>query len=80
MNAGGAGGSGVQRQTAIVGYGDIGFAEASLIPLTSVMGRHDGFGIAVVDLLFDAIGGNTIDAPHRMFEPQLVVRASTGRS
>ncbi|MFF7291449.1 LacI family DNA-binding transcriptional regulator [Microbacterium sp. NPDC008134] len=79
MNALVAGGVDVPRQTAIVGYDDIEFAEASLIPLTSVMGRHDGFGIAVVDLLFDAIGGTAIDAPHRMFEPQLVVRASTGR-
>lgn len=77
------GGIEVPREVAIVGYDDNEFAEASLIPLTSIRGRHEGFGVAVIDLLFDAIAGNDIDDPHRMFEPDLVVRASTegfGRS
>lgn len=71
------GGMRVPADIAIVGYDDNEFAEASLIPLSSVRGRHEGFGVAVVDLLFDAIEGTAIDQPHRMFEPDLVVRAST---
>ncbi|QRY40025.1 substrate-binding domain-containing protein [Microbacterium hominis] len=67
----------VPRQTAIVGYDDNEFAEVSLIPLTSVRGRHEGFGIAVVDALFDAIEGRSAADPHRMFQPDLVARAST---
>lgn len=67
----------VPCQTAIVGYDDNEFAEVSLIPLTSVRGRHEGFGIAVVDALFDAIAGRSAADPHRMFQPDLVVRAST---
>jgi LacI family transcriptional regulator len=80
MNALVAGGVDVPGKTSIVGYDDIEFAEASLIPLTTVKGRHEGFGIAVVDLLFDTIGGRVIDEPRRVFEPELVVRASTRRS
>jgi LacI family transcriptional regulator len=71
------GGVSVPREAAIVGYDDNEFAEASLIPLSSVQGRHDGYGAAVVDMLFDEIEGNRIDEPHRMFEPSLVARAST---
>lgn len=71
------GGISVPRDLAIVGYDDNEFAEASLIPLTSIRGRHEGFGIAVVDLLFDAIERREITEPHRMFEPDLVIRAST---
>lgn len=71
------GGVSVPREIAIVGYDDNEFAEASLIPLSTVQGRHEGFGVAVVDLLFDEIEGNDIDEPHRMFEPSLVARAST---
>lgn len=71
------GGVAVPRDLAIVGYDDNEFAEASLIPLSSMRGRHEGFGVAVVDLLFDAIEGTHIAEPHRMFEPDLVERAST---
>ena len=71
------GGVEVPRDLAIIGYDDTAFAEGSVIPLTSVRGRHDGYGIAVVDLLFDAIERREIDEPHRVFTPDLVIRAST---
>lgn len=71
------GGIAVPRDVAIVGYDDNEFAEASLIPLTSVRARHDGLAVAVVDLLFDAIEQNEIAEPHRLFEPELVIRSST---
>jgi len=71
------GGVRVPQEAAIIGYDDTAFAEGSLIPLTSVRGRHDGYGTAVVDLLFDVIEGRAIDDPHRVFAPDLVIRAST---
>ncbi|WES63132.1 substrate-binding domain-containing protein [Microbacter sp. GSS18] len=71
------GGVSVPQDVAIVGYDDNEFAEASLIPLSTVRGRHELFGVAVVDVLFDAIEGAAIDDPHRMFDPTLVPRAST---
>jgi len=67
----------VPDELAIVGYDDIEFGEASLIPLSSVRGRHSDFGAVAVDLLVRAITGGAIDEPHRVFEPALVVRRSS---
>ncbi|UFU02866.1 LacI family transcriptional regulator [Ruania suaedae] len=71
------GGVRVPEDVAIVGYDDNEFAEASLIPLTSVRGRHEEFGRSMIDLLFEAIAGEFSGQVHRTFEPTLVVRAST---
>jgi LacI family transcriptional regulator len=86
-----AGGVSVPGEVALVGYDDNEFAEASLIPLTSVRARHGDFGAAAVDLLFDAIERQT-DAPaetaaaqrvgtaaQRVFAPELIVRESSRR-
>ena len=43
----------VPRELALVGFDDTQFGEASLIPLSSIRGRHEGFGEAIVDLLFN---------------------------
>ena len=67
----------VPGQIALIGYDDIEFGEASLIPLSSVRAPHEGFGFAAVDLLFDAIAGGEGFVGQRVFEPELVVRAST---
>lgn len=71
------GGVDVPGEIAIAGYDDIEFASASLIPLTTVKGRHSDFGIAVVDLLAEVMSGEPVAEPHRIFTPELVVRAST---
>jgi LacI family transcriptional regulator len=71
------GGVRVPQDMAVIGYDDTAFAEGSVIPLTSVRGRHDGYGVAVVDMLFDVIEHRDIDTPHRVFSPDLIVRAST---
>ncbi|GAB3601574.1 LacI family DNA-binding transcriptional regulator [Microbacterium tumbae] len=69
----------IPRDVAIVGYDDIEFGGASLIPLTSIGGRHADFGTAAVDLLFQEIEGRAIKQRHRLFTPELVVRASSRR-
>ncbi|MBA8815162.1 LacI family transcriptional regulator [Microbacterium halimionae] len=77
LNAVATGGVHVPREMAVVGYDDNEFAEASLIPLTSVRGRHQGFGTAVMDLLFDMIERRPVEDIHRVLEPDLMVRASS---
>jgi LacI family transcriptional regulator len=80
-----AGGVSVPGDLALVGYDDNEFAEASLIPLTSVRARHDDFGAAAVDLLFEAIEhgkGSIADGAtkQRVYEPELIVRESSRRA
>jgi LacI family transcriptional regulator len=72
-----AGGLRVPEDIALAGYDDIEFAAASLVPLTTVKGQHAGFGVAVVDLLAEVMAGRAIAEPHRVFAPELVVRASS---
>jgi len=71
------GGIDVPRELAIVGYDDIEFAEASVIPLTSINSSPGDFGSAAMDLLFKVIDREHPDKPHRVFDPVLVPRAST---
>lgn len=71
------GGVRIPEEVALVGYDDIEFGAASLVPLTSIRGRHADFGTAVVDLLFDEIENKQGGVRHQVFTPELVVRAST---
>ncbi|MFC8680304.1 LacI family DNA-binding transcriptional regulator [Microbacterium ureisolvens] len=73
-----AGGVSVPRDVALVGYDDNEFAEASLIPLTSVRARHEDFGATAVDLLFEAIEHGAV--AQRVYEPELIVRESSRRA
>lgn len=72
-----AGGVSAPRDIAVVGYDDNEFAEASLIPLTSVRAQHADFGATAVDLLFEAIEHGTV--VQRIYEPELIVRESSRR-
>ena len=68
----------VPRDVALIGYDDIEFGESSLIPLTSIRAPHEGFGFAAVDLLVNEMADEPADiAKHMVFQPELVVRAST---
>lgn len=71
------GGVDVPGELALIGYDDIEFGEVSLIPLSTIRGRHASFGTAVVDLLFDEIEGRVGGDRHPVFTPELVVRASS---
>jgi LacI family transcriptional regulator len=67
----------VPGDLAIVGYDDIDFAAAAVVPLSSVRQPRDQLGRAATELLFDEISAG---ASHRhrqiLFEPELVVRRS----
>ncbi len=67
----------VPHDIAIIGYDDIEFGEASLIPLSSIRAPHEDFGVAAVDLLVNAMAGDHEGERHIVFPPELVVRAST---
>ena len=75
-----AGDSGIRvpEEIALVGYDDIEFAGSSLIPLTSIRAPHEGFGFAAVDLLVNEMSPEPDDTLRQVvFQPELVVRAST---
>jgi LacI family transcriptional regulator len=76
----GALGIDVPGEIAVIGYDDIEFAEASVVPLSSVRTRQADFGAAAVNLLAAAWANQP--AGHVVFQPALVPRASTlgGRS
>jgi LacI family transcriptional regulator len=69
----------VPHDIALIGYDDIAFASAAVVPLSSIRQPSELIGYRAVDLLLREAGGGT-DAVHEqvIFPPELVVRASTG--
>jgi LacI family transcriptional regulator len=66
----------VPEDIALIGYDDIDFASAAVVPLSSVRQPSREIGRTAVDLLLRAADGD--DEPHRIeFEPTLVARRST---
>ncbi|WGD37693.1 LacI family DNA-binding transcriptional regulator [Lysinibacter sp. HNR] len=68
----------VPDDIALVGYDDIAFAEAAVVPLSSIRQPSELIGYTAVDLLL-AVAANDPDfAPeHIVFQPELIVREST---
>jgi LacI family transcriptional regulator len=60
----------IPRDVAVVGYDDLYFASELMTPLSSVRQPMRQLGWAAADLLLT-------DHPHSLFEPELVVRASS---
>ncbi|MGO3884983.1 MAG: LacI family DNA-binding transcriptional regulator [Mycetocola sp.] len=70
----------VPDDLAVVGYDDIEFGRSAIVPLTTIRQPHEEFGAAAVDLLLSLSEPGAGEQPEpliRMFEPELVVRAST---
>ncbi len=68
----------VPEAIAIVGYDDIAFAEAAVVPLTSVRQPAQDLGRRAIELLVAQVEhGQGIDLEHVEFTPELVVRQST---
>lgn len=71
-----AGNISVPEDIALVGYDDIDFATSAVVPLSSVRQPSEEIGARAVQLLLQEAEGGS--APEQIvFEPQLIVRAST---
>ncbi len=66
----------IPRDVALVGYDDISFASAAVVPITSVRQPRDEIGRTAVKLLLELIEDPKA-ARQVVFEPELVVRASS---
>ncbi|WJL96958.1 LacI family DNA-binding transcriptional regulator [Microbacterium sp. ET2] len=66
----------VPDDVAIIGYDDIDFASAAVVPLSSIRQPSEAIGRQAVDLLLQEIDGR--EAPKQVtFQPELIVRRST---
>jgi LacI family transcriptional regulator len=69
----------VPHDIAIVGYDDIGFAEAAAVPLSSVRQPRRHLGRRAAELLLDECSGEGTGHDRVVFEPELVIRTSSRR-
>ena len=69
----------VPRDIALIGYDDIAFAAAAVVPLSSIRQPSVLIGYTAVDLLLrEAQGGGQFEHEQIVFQPELVIRESTG--
>jgi LacI family transcriptional regulator len=73
-----AGGSRVPEDFAIVGYDDVAFATMAFVPITSVRQPAYELGHRAAQQLLSEAGDEKHNHEQVVFEPELVVRASTG--
>ena len=62
---------------AVVGFADIDAARFTDPPLTTVRQPIEAIGRAAVTLLVNQVEGGSVTAEELLYEPELVVRAST---
>jgi LacI family transcriptional regulator len=67
----------VPHEIAIIGFDDIDFASAAVVPLSSVRQPSQLMGETALRILLSEIADPDSDAQQVVFEPELVVRAST---
>ncbi|HKT01498.1 MAG TPA: LacI family DNA-binding transcriptional regulator [Rugosimonospora sp.] len=68
----------VPADVSVVGYDDSAFMNCTDPPLTTVRQPIDAMGHAAVALLASQVAGHEVPADEMLFEPELVVRGSTG--
>jgi DNA-binding LacI/PurR family transcriptional regulator len=68
----------VPDDVSIVGYDDSAFMNCTEPPLTTVRQPIEPMGRAAIDLLVGLIAGSRVTHDELLFEPELVVRGSTG--
>jgi LacI family transcriptional regulator len=71
------GGVSVPRDIALIGYDDIAFASAAVVPLSSVRQPSQLIGATAVDILLQEAADPGLKKRTVVFQPELVVRAST---
>jgi DNA-binding LacI/PurR family transcriptional regulator len=64
----------------VIGYDDSAMMNCTDPPLTTVRQPIDAMGRAAVDMLVALIERAVVPADELLFEPELVVRASTARA
>jgi LacI family transcriptional regulator len=67
----------IPEDVAIVGYDDIDFASAAVVPLSSVRQPRELIGQTAVRILREEAENPALEPRHVVFKPELVVRAST---
>ena len=70
----------VPRDIALIGYDDIAFASAAVVPLSSVSQPSRAIGATAVDILLQEAADPGLKKRTVVFQPELVVRASTALS
>ncbi|MBP2412370.1 LacI family transcriptional regulator [Arthrobacter stackebrandtii] len=68
----------IPEDVALVGYDDIDFAASAVVPLTSVRQPTTLIGRTAIELLTEQLESPEAGPRSVVFEPELVVRASTG--
>jgi DNA-binding LacI/PurR family transcriptional regulator len=68
----------VPDEVSVVGFDDSGLMTCTDPPLTTVRQPIEALGRAAVALLAHQIEGSPVNADELLFEPELVVRGSTG--
>jgi DNA-binding LacI/PurR family transcriptional regulator len=71
-------GMSVPEDVSVVGYDDSAFMNCTYPPLTTVRQPIEAIGRSAVTLLVNQIEGAVVTAEELLFEPELVVRGSTG--
>ncbi|MBS0341406.1 MAG: LacI family DNA-binding transcriptional regulator [Proteobacteria bacterium] len=74
------GGLRVPDDISIIGFDDIDLAAYTSPPLTTVAQPKEHIGALAVDMLLERVGGRRREARKVMLQPELRVRASTGRA
>jgi LacI family transcriptional regulator len=67
----------VPNEIALIGYDDIDFASAAVVPLTSIRQPSALIGETAVEILLEEAADPTIATRQVVFQPELVVREST---
>ncbi|MFC7302700.1 LacI family DNA-binding transcriptional regulator [Streptomyces monticola] len=70
----------VPGEVSVVGFDDSAFMNCTEPPLTTVRQPIEAMGRAAVELLALQIGGSSAPTEELLFEPELVVRGSTGQA
>ena len=68
----------VPDDISVVGYDDSAFMSCTEPPLTTVRQPIESMGRTVIELLLSQIAGTTEAGDELLFEPELVLRSSTG--
>jgi LacI family transcriptional regulator len=69
----------VPQDIALIGFDDIDFASATVVPLSSIRQPRHEIGATALRILREEAAEPELPPRRIVFQPELVVRASTGR-